>query len=148
MIIGYKLLKSAAELLAGASVLLLPTGEMMDVIHALARDLSDLVAAAWSHALAGVLVRVTTPRHLDLIAAALVMDGLSSALEGWSLHGRYRWGRWLVVVATSALLPLEIVELARRLTVFRIALLLANVAIVLYLLRQRITRAPTATHDG
>jgi uncharacterized membrane protein (DUF2068 family) len=136
-IVGYKLVKSVAEFLAGTFLLLLPTGETKAVVREVSTAMSEHVAEAWSHSVASLLTRVTTPRHMELIAAALVMDGLLSALEGWALHRRFAWGQWLVIVATSALLPFEIVELMARLSPWRIAAFLANVAVVVYLVRRR-----------
>lgn len=139
VIVGWKLVKSAAELLAGALFLMLPSVREQGGIRDLAVVLSKHAAEAWSHALASVLLQATTPRHLEVIATALVLDGLLSALEGWTLHRRHWWGRWLVILATAAMLPFEVVALVRRLTVWRIVTLLANAAIVLYLVRRRIT---------
>jgi hypothetical protein len=82
VIVGYKLVKSVTEFLAGALLLLLPTGHAQAVVREVSTAMSEHVAEAWSHSVAGLLTRVTTPRHMELIAAALVMDGLLSALEG------------------------------------------------------------------
>ena len=45
-----------------------------------------------------------------------------------------RWAEYLTFVATTALLPLEIWELTRRISPFKIVALVVNLAIVIYLL--------------
>jgi uncharacterized membrane protein (DUF2068 family) len=47
----------------------------------------------------------------------------------------YLWAPWLVVGATSLLLPVELVEIIRHVTLGRVGLFLANSAIVIYLAR-------------
>jgi uncharacterized membrane protein (DUF2068 family) len=68
-------------------------------------------------------------------------DAVVSAAEGWVLRRRYPWGRWVVVLATSALLPVELYEILRRPSVGRALVLLINGAIVLYLV-SRARRRP------
>lgn len=141
VIVGCKFMKSAVELAAGALLLILPTARIQGALRILALGLGEHATEAWSRALAGVLVRATTPRHIELIAAALVLDGLISAFEGWSLRTGYRWGQWLVILATSAILPFEVVGLVRRFSAWRIVILLANGAIVMYLLHRLVRQA-------
>ena len=44
------------------------------------------------------------------------------------------WAGYLVVIATSTLIPFEIYEIARKPTTLRFALFLLNVGIVIYLI--------------
>jgi uncharacterized membrane protein (DUF2068 family) len=67
---------------------------------------------------------------------ALALDGSLTLVEGWSLHKRYAWGPWLIVVATSLALPFEIASLLKEAQPARLAILIVNVALVLYLLRR------------
>lgn len=75
------------------------------------------------------------------MACALFLDGILSCIQNRVLYRRYRWDRWLVVCATSILLPLEFVALLRRLSAIRLALLLVNLSIVIYLVASRATGA-------
>jgi len=70
------------------------------------------------------------------IVAALVGDAVVSAVEGWALGRGYSWAAWLVVAATSLLLPVEVIELSYRTTVGRVVLFFVNLGIVLYLLKR------------
>jgi len=58
-------------------------------------------------------------------------------VEAWGLHRRRTWAEWLTVIATSSLIPLEVYHLARHPSVGKVVTLVANVAIVVYLLRHR-----------
>lgn len=68
--------------------------------------------------------------------------------EGVGLWLERRWAQYLTVVATAALIPIEVYEVARRLSVGRIAALVVNVVVVLYLvarLRPRTAPAELST---
>lgn len=54
-------------------------------------------------------------------------------VEAIGLWHERRWAEYLTVVATSGLLPFEILELTRRVTVVRIGALVVNIAIVVWL---------------
>ena len=71
---------------------------------------------------------------LDLVAAFLIFYGLLQLVEGAGLWLLKRWGEYFALIATSLGLPIEIYELTERVTWFRIATLVINVAAVVYLL--------------
>jgi uncharacterized membrane protein (DUF2068 family) len=63
--------------------------------------------------------------------------GAYALLEGAEAVGLWlqkRWAEYLTFIATTALLPLEIYELAHRVSPFKIIALIVNIAIVVYLL--------------
>src|SRR4029077_16543339 len=53
--------------------------------------------------------------------------------EGVGLSLRKRWAEYLTIISTASLLPLEIYEIVKRASVPRIVVLIANIAIVVYL---------------
>jgi uncharacterized membrane protein (DUF2068 family) len=55
------------------------------------------------------------------------------AIEGVGLWMQKRWAEWLTVVITASLVPLETWEMFSRPTVGKLAILLGNVGIVVYL---------------
>lgn len=59
--------------------------------------------------------------------------------EGTGLLLRKRWAEWLTVVATALFLPIEIYEMARKLSAAKSIIFVVNIAIVIYLV-QRIRR--------
>jgi len=138
LIIGYKFAKASAECLFAGLLLLLGTTHVTEELRAAAQGMQRHATEAWSLALAGRLVHAATARTVLLVAVAAFLDGVLSWVEGWALHRRYRWSGWLVVGTTVSLLPFEAVELVRRLSWGRVALLVINALIVVYLVRNRV----------
>lgn len=60
--------------------------------------------------------------------------GALEGAEGYGLWRRRRWAEYLTVIATSLLFIPEIYELTKRLSGLKIAALLVNLAIVVYLI--------------
>ncbi|HXN50807.1 MAG TPA: DUF2127 domain-containing protein [Candidatus Acidoferrum sp.] len=56
--------------------------------------------------------------------------------EGIGLALRKRWAEYVTIVTTASLLPLEVYEITKRVSASRIVLLLVNIAVVLYLVRE------------
>ncbi len=82
----------------------------------------------WLHRLAGLRRSHLQPLFLGAVAYA-VLEGV----EAWGLWRERAWAEYLTVIATSALIPLEIYELTVRITPLKIAGLVVNVAIVAWL---------------
>ena len=141
LIIAYKLATAVVEFIVGASLWLIGLTDLTEELNAAATIIRRHVAETWSIALAERLIHAATARNLLVVVCALFLDGTLSSVQSWALYRRYRWGRWLVVCATSILLPVEFVALYRRHSAIRLALLLVNLSIVLYLVAGRATDA-------
>lgn len=74
------------------------------------------------------------PSTLNLIAAGLFLYGALQILEGVGLWSLKRWGEYVAVVGTTALIPLEVYEVTEKVSWLKIIALAVNVAAVLYLL--------------
>jgi uncharacterized membrane protein (DUF2068 family) len=72
-------------------------------------------------------------RFLGIGAAACVYAALFS-IEGWGLWREKRWAEYFTVIVTASLIPIEIWEIVQHVTWLKVATLVANIAIVLYLL--------------
>jgi uncharacterized membrane protein (DUF2068 family) len=57
------------------------------------------------------------------------------ATEGTGLWLRKHWAEWFTVIATGSLVPVEIYEVLFRFSWLKLAVLIGNIAIVLYLVR-------------
>ncbi|MFC9994844.1 DUF2127 domain-containing protein [Nocardia sp. NPDC127526] len=75
-----------------------------------------------------------SPATLTWIAAGLFAYAAVELIEAVGLWLVKRWGEYFAVIATGVFLPLEIYELTEKVTVFRVAALLINVAAVVWLL--------------
>jgi uncharacterized membrane protein (DUF2068 family) len=76
-----------------------------------------------------------SPHKISLLSAgAFVYAGLFLT-EGVGLLKRARWGEIFTIIITGSFLPFEIYELAaKEFSVFKLVLLLGNVAVVIYLI--------------
>jgi len=136
LIVAYKVVKAAVQLaLVGVLVALAAMGEM-GWLRELARGMRQHVASRWSLELGRLIAAVTSPRGLRLTELALLLDAALAAVEGYSLWRGYHWGAWLVVIASGLPLPLEVHSILRTHRLSRVALALANAAVVAYLARR------------
>ena len=71
---------------------------------------------------------------LTLITLGLIGYACIQFAEAVGLWMMSRWGEYLVVVATSLFIPLEIYEVIKSITVLKVIALIINICLVLYLL--------------
>lgn len=77
------------------------------------------------------------PARLDLIATAAFLYAGLRTIEGVGLWLGRLWAEYLTVVATASFLPIEVLELVKRLTLPRGTALLLNFLVVVYLIYRR-----------
>jgi uncharacterized membrane protein (DUF2068 family) len=68
------------------------------------------------------------------------------ATEGIGLWLRKYWAEWFTVIATGSLVPVEIYECFERFSWLKLAILVANVLIVIYLVR--VAMRPREGHEA
>ena len=88
-----------------------------------------------------------TPGKLRTAGIIALAYGALEGAESYGLFRRRRWGEYLTVLATSLLLIPEVAELVRKQTVFKVAALVVNVAIVAYLV-VRLRRGSESPHTA
>jgi uncharacterized membrane protein (DUF2068 family) len=89
-----------------------------------------------NHFLDAALEKVSnlSPEQIKKIGlGSFLYAGLFFA-EGVGLWLRKRWGEWLTVIITSSLVPVEIYEIHRHLSLVKLGVLALNLAIVVYLI--------------
>lgn len=79
------------------------------------------------------LLSKLTRGHAAALGLGAILYGLLFTVEGIGLWKGKRWAEYLTVIATSMLIPFEVYELTRRLTIVRVSALVVNVAAVIYL---------------
>ncbi|MFP5277385.1 MAG: DUF2127 domain-containing protein [Acidobacteriota bacterium] len=134
LIAMYKLIQAVLFIAIGVGALRL--------LH---KDIGDLFATLADHLRFNPEARIV---HFILVKASLVNDPLlrrigAAALfyavlglaEGVGLYLEKAWGEILTLAITASFLPWEAFEMARRLTWFRVGLLLINAAVFFYLLK-------------
>jgi uncharacterized membrane protein (DUF2068 family) len=141
IIAAYKLIKGALQLACALGIELGLHFHVLDRVRGVVVALRRHVTSAWSTHAAEFLLSFATPRHLQYLALALVLDGALGLVEGVALRRNLAWATWLVVITTSVPLPFEAYELFHRARVGRLILLLVNLALVALLVRARLRRS-------
>jgi len=79
-------------------------------------------------------VQAITPNKYTIFGIIAIAYGVLEGVEGYGLLRRRRWAEYLTVVATSLLFIPEVYELTKTQTPLKVGALIANVAIVVYLI--------------
>jgi uncharacterized membrane protein (DUF2068 family) len=74
-----------------------------------------------------------SPNQLRAASVGTFIYAALLLTEGTGLLLRKRWAEYFTIITTAGLIPLELYELARHITIAKIAVLAVNVAIVIYL---------------
>ena len=74
-----------------------------------------------------------TPHQLEAVSAGSFLYTALRYVEGLGLLWRQRWAAYVTVIATTALIPLEVFELTRRVSWLKLVVIAMNVAVVWYL---------------
>jgi uncharacterized membrane protein (DUF2068 family) len=102
----------------------------------LLQPLGDKIGVDFKHAGPVRLVnRALAYDHSTLtwLSIGVLAYGLLQLVEGVGLWMLKRWGEYVAVVATSAFVPLEVYELAEKVSVIKLGALVINLAAVVYL---------------
>lgn len=134
LIAAYKLLGALLFIAIGIGALRLVGKDIDDVFSQLASDLHFNPEWRLVNFILDEASLLNDPLLRRIGLAAFGYAGLG-ILEAIGLYLEKAWGEYLTLLITASFLPLEILELVRRLTWARIGLFAANVLVLLYLLR-------------
>lgn len=84
-------------------------------------------------------------RHLELFAIGAGVYALLFAVEGVGLWFARTWAEYLTLLSTGGLLPVEVYELLPHRSITKCVVLMLNIAIVAYLIKQ--VRKQVAVRD-
>ena len=135
-IIDYKLIKAVVELAIGVLLVVALLRGPEAMAATVAQQVVDHASGAWALRAATLIVLSGTAGHVKLAAVVAIGDSGLSALEGLALRAGRWWAPWLVVIATGALIPVEIWEIIRKPKPVRGVILVLNWVILIYLLRR------------
>jgi uncharacterized membrane protein (DUF2068 family) len=133
------LLVAAYKLIKGFGLLALGIGALRllhkDVAAETAQWLDALRVDPHNHYIQTLIEKlgVVDDRKLKALSAGTFFYSALFLTEGVGLALRKRWAEYLTVISTASLLPVEVYEIAKRADAARIIVLLANIAIVVYL---------------
>ncbi len=135
LIIAYKL--GRALLAAGLAVWVIrwPDGAM-NIVARFASELSD-THSILSRLGAWIQARLSPSRERTT-ALLLSLDAAASCVEGLLLLSGRPWAEWVVVGSLGLLIPFELLTLEARPSVLKLVVVTVNVAVVGYLVRERL----------
>lgn len=138
----FKLVKGLLLVATGLGALSLLHKDLFDTIGSWVTVLRVDPDNHYIHAAIGKLLNVT-PKQLREISAGTFFYAALLLTEGIGLLLRKHWAEYFTVITTAGLIPLEIYELVKHFTAVKVAVLVVNVAIVVYLvMRLRSERRP------
>jgi uncharacterized membrane protein (DUF2068 family) len=131
----FKLGKGLVLLLVGAALLRLVDPE----IAAFLAPVMDLLHLhVHSRLLHSLLLTITALSHQNvlLMAYTSLVYAVLLFVEGFGLWLEAQWAAYMTIISTSLFLPVEFYEVIRHVTAMHVAILLINIAIVVYLVVQ------------
>jgi uncharacterized membrane protein (DUF2068 family) len=130
----YKAIKTVGLLLVATAAFRLDRTQNFErLVHWLEHlSLTDSNSLRWS--LVNLLESMGPSKFVAIGIVALAYAAIF-ATEGIGLWMRKYWAEWFTVIATGSLVPLELYETVRHFTWLKLAVLLVNVIIVVYLVR-------------
>ena len=130
---GYKLVKGAMALFMAMVVLRWTHRDLPEVAAQWMERLHITADSTLGHFISEKVILVHS-QSLRTVAVILFAYTLVAAVEGVGLLMRKTWAEWLTIVTTAGFIPLEVYEFAKRFTWVRLAILLLNVGVVIYLI--------------
>jgi len=148
LIAVFKFLKAATLIFTGLATLTLVHSDSWSTLD---RWVSHLGFDPGGRVLERAISKIANiPRHrLREIGFGSFLYGGLFLIEGTGLWLRRYWGEWVTVIITGSLVPIEIYELIKRPNAAKAALLVVNLAVVVYLIdRIRRERAQPILQDS
>jgi len=133
---SFELSKGLVVLAAGCGVLLLLHRNTSEI----AQSLLTLLHISPDHRLAHLIMRQAnriTDKKLWTFAGVAACYSIMRFVESYGLWKARAWAEWIALISGAMYLPFEVRELIRRLSLFHSALLIANLAVVLYMVYLR-----------
>jgi len=133
------LLIAAFKLIKGLALLALGIGALRmlhkDVAAEIAQWIDVLRVDPHNHYIQMLLDKLgmVDDRKLKALSVGTFFYSALFLTEGIGLALRKRWAEYLTIISTASLLPLEIYEIVKRASAPKIVVLIANIAIVVYL---------------
>ena len=132
-IAGYEAAKGAIVLLAGLGLLGLIHRDVQEAGEELVRHFHLSPSARYLRIFLELTAKVTDG-WLWTLALGSMLYSLLRFVEAYGLWRGKAWAEWLAAISGAIYVPFEIVELAKKVTALRIASLLVNMVVVVYML--------------
>ena len=137
VIAGFKFLQATTLILAGLGAF----GLMNPGVSEAAGDWIERLAAGNGQRFAVAaatrilpIFNAATPRHFAAFGLGALLYATVFLVEGIGLWRGKKWAEYLTIGVTASLLPVEVMALVHRVTLVRIATLVINTLVIVYLL--------------
>jgi len=87
----------------------------------------------------------TNDSRLWFLASMAFIYSSARLVEAWGLWRLKSWAQWFAIVSGAIYIPIEVVEIIKRVTVLRVLVLAVNIFIVIYLIYVRWWKRPRRT---
>jgi uncharacterized membrane protein (DUF2068 family) len=130
------------KLIKGLSLLALGFGELhylhRDLAHEVAHWIDLLRVDPHNHYITWLVEKISKvdPQKLRELSVGTFFYAALFLCEGTGLALRKRWAEYMTIISTSSLLPIEVYEIFVRPSWARVLILVVNIAIVVYLIRE------------
>jgi uncharacterized membrane protein (DUF2068 family) len=133
LIAAFKLLKAVALIAVGIGSLRLLHKDVAAVVE---HWVNMFQVDPHNHFIDLLLMKlsIVDDRRLKELSAGTFIYAVIFLVEGTGLAFKKRWAEYFTIITTSSLLPIEIYELARRVSIGRSFALAINLAVVAYLI--------------
>jgi len=135
-IIAFKAFKAGTLVTVGLVLLATRHDDPVDVLTRAALAVHLPLSSAIFDRTVHFALNLTVRKQIGLAITAFGYAVLMGS-EGVALYLRKPWARWFTIGATSSLLPIEVFEIVREVHPVRVLVLLANIAIIVYLFRRK-----------
>jgi uncharacterized membrane protein (DUF2068 family) len=135
-IIAFKGFKAIALTALGIALLTTRHSDPFDIVLNAALAVHLPLTSRLLNRVLAYVAALTVSRQTALAITAFGYAALMGT-EGIALYHRKPWARWFTIIATSSLIPLEVYEIVRAVHPARVFVLLANIAIVIYLFKRK-----------
>jgi len=133
-----ELAKGGIVLLAGCGVISMVHRDAWDVAESLLRFLHVSSDHHYAQVFLNLADRVND-LNLWAVAAFAAIYSTLRFIEAYGLWKARVWAEWFALISGAVYLPFEVFELVRKPTPIRAAILLINLAVVLYMLYLRMS---------
>ena len=135
-IIAFKAIKAVTLTALGIALLATRHDDPVDLLTRLTLTVHLPLSSELFERALRFAVRLSVGRQIALAVTAFGYAVLMGS-EGVALSLRKPWARWFTIGVTGSLLPIEVYEILRELHALRVVVLVANIAIVVYLLKRK-----------
>ncbi|KAA6460196.1 DUF2127 domain-containing protein [Acidobacteria bacterium AB60] len=132
LIAVFKLLKAATLIATGIGILKFVHRDLGEAVEHWIRMLGLNPGSRHLDHLIQSVTNLPPTRIKELGIGSFIYAGLFLT-EGIGLWLLKRWAEWFTIIITSSLVPLEIYEIYRHPTIIKAAVLVINIAVVVYL---------------